>query len=222
MSIMDIVNNQDNSIYYILKELPSDTRQAGRATVKLSLIHIYREKMGQLHVERGQKMKESKISIKSICLYGLLLLLSITILLPFLWMVSSSLKTSQEVFSVPMKWLPENPVWKNFQEIWTKIPLLLFFKNSFKPVSYTHLDVYKRQPLNNLIPEWNDLVYTGNWSQAYNRLKKTNSFPEFTSRVCPAPCEAACTCGLNGDPVAIKENERAIIENCRLYTSRCV
>ena len=88
--------------------------------------------MGQLHVERGQKMKESKISIKSICLYGLLLLLSITILLPFLWMVSSSLKTSQEVFSVPMKWLPENPVWKNFQEIWTKIPLLLFFKNSFK------------------------------------------------------------------------------------------
>lgn len=77
-------------------------------------------------------MKESKISIKEICIYGLLLLLSITILLPFLWMVSSSLKTSQEVFSVPMKWLPENPVWKNFQEIWTKIPLLLFFKNSFK------------------------------------------------------------------------------------------
>ncbi len=67
-------------------------------------------------------------------------------------------------------------------------------------------------PLNNLIPEWNDLVYTGNWQQAFNRLKKTNSFPEFTSRVCPAPCEAACTCGLHGDPVTIKENERAIIE----------
>jgi len=67
-------------------------------------------------------------------------------------------------------------------------------------------------PLNNLIPEWNDLVYNGNWAQAYNRLKKTNSFPEFTSRVCPAPCESACTCGLNGDPVSIKENERAIIE----------
>lgn len=66
-------------------------------------------------------------------------------------------------------------------------------------------------PLNNLIPEWNDLVYTGTWDQAYNRLKKTNSFPEFTSRVCPAPCEAACTCGLNGTPVAIKENEGAII-----------
>lgn len=50
-------------------------------------------------------------------------------------------------------------------------------------------------PLHNLVPEWNDLVYTGNWEQAYNRLKKTNNFPEFTSRVCPALCEAACTCG---------------------------
>ncbi|MCH5275553.1 MAG: glutamate synthase subunit beta [Lachnospiraceae bacterium] len=68
-------------------------------------------------------------------------------------------------------------------------------------------------PLHNLVPEWNDLVYTGNWKQAYNRLKKTNNFPEFTSRVCPALCEAACTCGLNGDPVASKENEYAIIEN---------
>ncbi|WP_124066591.1 glutamate synthase subunit beta [Clostridium sp. E02] len=67
-------------------------------------------------------------------------------------------------------------------------------------------------PLNNLIPEWNELVYTGTWEQAFNRLKKTNSFPEFTARVCPAPCEAACTCGLNGDPVSIKENEYAIIE----------
>ena len=77
-------------------------------------------------------MKTSRINIKTICLYGLLVLLSITILLPFLWMVSSSLKTSQEVFSVPMKWLPEESVWENFREIWTKIPLLMFFKNSFK------------------------------------------------------------------------------------------
>ncbi len=68
-------------------------------------------------------------------------------------------------------------------------------------------------PLHNLIPEWNDLVYMGNWEQAYGRLKKTNNFPEFTSRVCPALCEAACTCGLNGDAVATKENEYAIIEN---------
>lgn len=68
-------------------------------------------------------------------------------------------------------------------------------------------------PLHNLVPEWNDLVYRGNWEQAYLRLKKTNNFPEFTARVCPALCEAACTCGLNGEPVATKENEYAIIEN---------
>lgn len=68
-------------------------------------------------------------------------------------------------------------------------------------------------PLNNLVPEWNDLLYTGNLEQALNRLLKTNNFPEFTCRVCPAPCEAACTCNLNGRPVAIKENEMGIIEN---------
>ena len=68
-------------------------------------------------------------------------------------------------------------------------------------------------PLNNLVPEWNDLLYHGNMEQAYNRLHKTNNFPEFTSRVCPAPCEAACTCGLNGDAVCTKENEMAIIEH---------
>ncbi|MDO4169986.1 MAG: glutamate synthase subunit beta [Lachnospiraceae bacterium] len=67
-------------------------------------------------------------------------------------------------------------------------------------------------PLNNLVPEWNDLVYRGNWEQAYYRLKKTNPFPEFTGRVCPGLCMEACTCGLNGDPVASKENELAIIE----------
>ena len=67
-------------------------------------------------------------------------------------------------------------------------------------------------PLNNLIPEWNDLVYEGTWERAYNRLHKTSNFPEFTSRVCPALCEKACTCGLNGEPVCTKENELAIIE----------
>lgn len=68
-------------------------------------------------------------------------------------------------------------------------------------------------PLNNLIPEWNDAVYTGNMEEALDRLLKTNNFPEFTARVCPAPCEAACTCGLHGQPVSIKENEFEIIEN---------
>ena len=68
-------------------------------------------------------------------------------------------------------------------------------------------------PLHNLVPEWNDLVYTGNWEQAYYRLHMTNNFPEFTSRVCPALCEKACTCGANGDAVTTKANEYGIIEN---------
>lgn len=67
-------------------------------------------------------------------------------------------------------------------------------------------------PLNNLIPEWNDLLYRGNQEEALERLFKTNNFPEFTGRVCPAPCEPACTCNVITDPVAIKENELGIIE----------
>ncbi|MCD8333390.1 MAG: glutamate synthase subunit beta, partial [Clostridiales bacterium] len=68
-------------------------------------------------------------------------------------------------------------------------------------------------PLHNLVPEWNDLVYRGNWEQAYERLIKTNNFPEFTSRVCPALCEKACTCGLHDEPVSVRENEHGVIEN---------
>ena len=68
-------------------------------------------------------------------------------------------------------------------------------------------------PLNNLIPEWNDLVYRGQWDLAVRRLIATNRYPEFTSRVCPALCEAACTCGMTtGFPVTVKENERAVVE----------
>ena len=68
-------------------------------------------------------------------------------------------------------------------------------------------------PLNNLIPEWNHLVSLGAWKQAYQRLSLTNPFPEFTSRVCPALCEKACTCGANGDAVTVRANEYSIIEN---------
>lgn len=67
-------------------------------------------------------------------------------------------------------------------------------------------------PLHNLVPEFNDLVYRDNLEGAYQRLQKTNCFPEFTSRVCPALCEAACTCNVNTEPVSTKENERTIIE----------
>jgi glutamate synthase (NADPH/NADH) small chain len=67
-------------------------------------------------------------------------------------------------------------------------------------------------PINNLIPEWNDLVYRGLWREALNRLHKTNNFPEFTGRVCPAPCEGSCTLGINNPAVTIKSIELAIVE----------
>src|SRR5580693_4531616 len=67
-------------------------------------------------------------------------------------------------------------------------------------------------PIHNLIPEWNDLVYRGLWKEALERLHKTNNFPEFTGRVCPAPCEGSCVLGINDPPVTIKNIECAIID----------
>jgi glutamate synthase (NADPH/NADH) small chain len=67
-------------------------------------------------------------------------------------------------------------------------------------------------PVNNVIPDWNDLVYRGNWRSALEVLHSTNNFPEFTGRVCPAPCEAACTLNINSDAVAIKSIEQAIVD----------
>ncbi len=67
-------------------------------------------------------------------------------------------------------------------------------------------------PLHNLIPEWNDEIWNGSWQEALHRLLKTNNFPEFTGRVCPALCEAACTCNLTGEAVTVNNNELAIIE----------
>jgi len=67
-------------------------------------------------------------------------------------------------------------------------------------------------PLGNLIPEWNDLVYRGNWGEAIERLHATNNFPDFTGRLCPAPCETSCVLGINAPPVTIKQIEYEIIE----------
>ncbi|MBM4197225.1 MAG: glutamate synthase small subunit [Gammaproteobacteria bacterium] len=67
-------------------------------------------------------------------------------------------------------------------------------------------------PINNLIPEWNDLVYRGLWREALGRLHRTNNFPEFTGRVCPAPCEGSCVLGINAPPVTIKNIENTIID----------
>ncbi len=70
-------------------------------------------------------------------------------------------------------------------------------------------------PISNLIPEWNDLVFRGREEEAWHRLRKTNNFPEFTGRVCPAPCEGACVLGIGSDPVTIKDNECWIVDNAR-------
>jgi glutamate synthase (NADPH) small chain len=67
-------------------------------------------------------------------------------------------------------------------------------------------------PLNNIIPDWNDLVYRGRWKEAVRQLHATNNFPEFTGRVCPAPCEAACVLGINEPPVTIKQIEKTIVD----------
>ncbi|HEX7359199.1 MAG TPA: glutamate synthase subunit beta, partial [Bryobacteraceae bacterium] len=67
-------------------------------------------------------------------------------------------------------------------------------------------------PVNNLIPDWNDLVYKGRWQEALRMLQSTNNFPEFTGRICPAPCEAACVLGINDDPVTIKAIEQRIVD----------
>ena len=70
-------------------------------------------------------------------------------------------------------------------------------------------------PLGNLIPEWNDLVHKGRWQEALYRLLQTNNFPEFTGRVCPAPCEGSCVLGINEPPVTIKTMECTIIDKVR-------
>ena len=67
-------------------------------------------------------------------------------------------------------------------------------------------------PLGNIIPDWNDLVYRGRWREALERLHRTNNFPEFTGRICPAPCESACVLGINDDPVTIEIIEKTIAE----------
>src|SRR6201997_5604066 len=67
-------------------------------------------------------------------------------------------------------------------------------------------------PVNNIIPDWNDLVYRGRWKEAVRQLHATNNFPEFTGRICPAPCEAACVLGINQPAVTIKNIEKSIVE----------
>lgn len=106
------------------------------------------------------------------------------------------------------------------------VPLrLLDWKEAYEEQSLDHLKTQATRcmdcgvpfchdgcPLGNIIPEWNDLVRTGRWKEAFDRLHATNNFPEFTGRLCPAPCEGACVLGINDDPVTIKNVELEIVE----------
>src|SRR3954452_18485294 len=99
------------------------------------------------------------------------------------------------------------------------------WKEVYEPFPVDHLEVQAGRcmdcgipfcnngcPLANLIPDWNDLVYRDHWHDAIERLHATNNFPEFTGRLCPAPCEAACVLGINADPVTIKQVEVSIVD----------
>lgn len=117
--------------------------------------------------------------------------------------------------------IPEEKRLKNFDEFHKRLPVAEQEKQAarcmdcgvpFCQAGMMIAGMASGCPLNNLVPETNDLVYRGNYAEAYKRLSKTHPFPEFTSRVCPALCEKACTCGLHSAPVATKENERAIID----------
>jgi glutamate synthase (NADPH) small chain len=102
---------------------------------------------------------------------------------------------------------------KNYKEFHTRFPEERLRKQGSRCMDCGLPSCHWGCPLGNIIPDWNDLVYRGRWREAVDRLHKTNNFPDFTGRVCPAPCEAACTLSINDDAVTIKEIELNIIEH---------
>ncbi|WP_057768046.1 glutamate synthase subunit beta [Cytobacillus praedii] len=121
---------------------------------------------------------------------------------------------------VPLERKPSDRVqdWKEYQQPLSKDSMEkqgARCMDCATPFCHTGIQLGKSMigcPTNNLIPEWNDLIYRGRWKEALEKLVKTNNFPEFTGRVCPAPCEGSCTAAINDSPVAIKSIERAIID----------
>lgn len=109
--------------------------------------------------------------------------------------------------------LPVEDRIKNYKEFHTKLPEDRLRKQGSRCMDCGLPSCHWGCPLGNIIPDWNDLVYRGRWREAVDRLHKTNNFPDFTGRVCPAPCEAACTLSINDDAVTIKEIELTIIEH---------
>jgi len=101
---------------------------------------------------------------------------------------------------------------KDWQEVYETFPKGSLEKQASRCMDCGIAFCHNGCPLGNLIPEWNDLVYRGDWHEAIERLHATNNFPEFTGKLCPAPCESACVLGINQDPVAIKRVEAEIID----------
>ena len=102
---------------------------------------------------------------------------------------------------------------KNYKEYVTPLPEAELSKQAARCMNCGIPYCHNGCPVNNQIPDWNDLVYRGHWEEAIERLHATNNFPEFTGRLCPAPCESACVLGINQDPVSIKQVEVTIIDH---------
>ena len=96
----------------------------------------------------------------------------------------------------------------DYREVYLPLPLQMLRDQGSRCMDCGVAFCHHGCPLGNLIPEWNDLVFRDDWSEAIERLHATNNFPEFTGRLCPAPCEGACVLGINDDPVTI---ERLIV-----------
>ncbi len=101
----------------------------------------------------------------------------------------------------------------DYREVYLPLPVQVLHEQASRCMDCGVAFCHHRCPLHNLIPEWNDLVARDDWKGAVERLDATNNFPEFTGRLCPAPCESACVLAINDDPVAIKEIEQSIIDH---------
>lgn len=112
---------------------------------------------------------------------------------------------------LPRQEKPEERI-KNYQEFYKEFPEENTLKQAARCMDCGVPFCHSGCPLGNNIPEFNDAVYEGNWELAYSILSSTNNFPEFTGRICPAPCEGSCVLGINKDPVAIEHIEKSIIE----------
>src|SRR5579864_6335079 len=101
---------------------------------------------------------------------------------------------------------------RDYREVYLPLPLATAREQASRCMDCGVAFCHHGCPLGNLIPEWNDLVRRDEWSDAIVRLHQTNNFPEFTGRLCPAPCEPACVLDINDDPVTIKQIEQSIID----------